>query len=102
MANFSLANNQHVEVAVSLDEAGLVLDAGSLAASLSDPNSATATISGDQTSIEVRANGTNVNDNVLTVTGTVNGAPANPCTFAFDIVAPTPTIVLTPGAPVNN
>jgi hypothetical protein len=109
MADFLLADNQNVDVAVGLVDAagnavtGDVLDAGSVTAVFVDGTELTATVSADQTSVNVAALGPLTTDDVLTVTGTLNGVALAPGTLAFDVGTGAPTgITLTPGTPVAN
>ena len=104
-----LLDNQNVDVAITLADAagnpvtGDALDAGSVVATLVDGTALEATVSADQTSVNVKALGPLIVDDVLTVTGTLNGVALSPGTLAFDVGSGAPTqIVLAPGTPVAN
>ena len=109
MSDFVLTDSQNVDVAISLADAagnavsGVSLDAGSVTATLSSGTEFSATVSADQTSVNVRALGPVGTGDVLTVTGSFNGTALTPGTLAFDaVVGPPATVLLTPGTPVAN
>jgi len=109
MADFILNDNQHVTVTLALTDAannvvtGDQLDAGSVTATFADGSEFTAVVSADQTSVLVTATGTLTIDDVLTVTGSLNGVALTPGTLAFDEDTSTATTInLTAGTPVNN
>jgi hypothetical protein len=109
MADFLLADNQNVDVAIVLFDkvgntvTGTALDAGSVVAAFADSTEVTATVSADQTSVNVRAIGPLTTGDTLTVSGSFNGVALTPGTLAFDVGASAPTsISLTPGTPVDN
>ena len=109
MTDFILMDNQNVQVAIGLSDAagnpvtGDVLDAGSVSASFPETSNLTATVSPDQTTVTVTAEGPLVVDDVLTVTGSFNGEALTPATLAFDVDAGAPVnITLTPGTLSRN
>jgi uncharacterized YccA/Bax inhibitor family protein len=96
-------------VAITLADAagnpvtGDQLDAGSVTATFVDGTELSATVSADQTSVNVKALGPLTVDDVLTVTGSLNGVALSPGTLAFDVGVGSPaSIVLAPGTPVEN
>lgn len=107
--DFQLQDNQNVTVAIALADAagnavtGDALDAGTVTAVFVDGSELTAEVSADQTSVLVTATGPLTVDDVLTVTGSLNGVALSPGTLAFDVGAGTPTqITLEPGTPETN
>ena len=100
-----MLTQQNFDVPVSCtaaDGSAVALDAGAVA-SCEDP-SVTLTLNPEQTSVNVRS-GDSVGTFTLTVSGAVNGLPANPASLAFEVSArPVPaTITLgEPSAPVDN
>jgi hypothetical protein len=108
MADFILGDGQNVDLGIvpGPDAAGNptagAFDAGSVTATLPESTNLIATVSADQTSINVKAEGPLTTDDVLTITGTVNGASVT-VDFPFDVDAEAPTdITVTPGTPVAN
>lgn len=109
MPDFVLLDDQNVDVAINVsDDAGNVvqgesLDAGSVTATVSDATSLEATVSADQTSVNVKALGPEVTDVTVTVDGTLNGTALTSGTLAVDVNAsPAVAIGLVPGTPVHN
>ena len=109
MADFTLADNQNVDVAITLTDAagntvtGAVLDAGSVTATLADSTEFTVTVSADQSSVNVKAIGPLVTGDVLTVNGSFNGVALTAGTLAFDVQAGPPTTIgLVAGTPAVN
>ena len=107
--DFQLLDNQNVDVAIALADAagnpvtGDALVAGSVTATFVDGTELSATVSADQTSVNVKSLGPVTFDDVLTVSGTLNGVALSPGTLAFDVGVGTPTqITLAPGTPVTN
>lgn len=107
MADFVLQDNQNVDVAISFaDAAGNPVagpaDPGSVIATLASGAEFSATVSADETSVNVRALGPLTTGDVLTVTASVGGVALSG-TLAFDaVVGPAAAIGLTPGTPVAN
>jgi len=108
MADFILGDGQNVDLGIvpGTDAAGnpttAPFDAGSVTATLPEATNLVATVSADQTSINVKAEGPLVVDDVLTISGTVNGVPVT-ADFPFDVDAEAPTtITVTPGTPNAN
>jgi hypothetical protein len=109
MADFQLLDDQNVTLTLALEDAegnavtGDTLDAGSVTATFADGSEFTAVVSADQTTVLVTATGALTIDDVLTVTGSLNGVALTPGTLAFDVDASTATAIgLTPGTPVQN
>ena len=109
MADFQLTDNQNVTLTIVLDDGagnvvtGDTLDAGSVTATFADGSEFTVAVSADQTTVLVTANGALTQDDVLTVTGSLNGTPLTPGTLAFDVNAGTATTIgLEPGTPQTN
>jgi hypothetical protein len=108
MADFILGDGENVTLTIAPgpDAAGnpttVPFDAGSVTATFPETTNLTATVSADQTSILVKADGPLTTDDVLTITGTVNGVTVT-AEFPFDVDAEAPTdVVVTPGTPVAN
>ena len=99
MADFQIADNQNVTLTLAVDDAagnpvtGDTLDAGSVTATFADGSEWTVTVSADQTTVDVRANGALTVDDVLTVTGSIGGVALTPGTLAFDVTTGTATTV---------
>jgi hypothetical protein len=108
MPDFQLGDHQNVDVVIALLDADGVTtkdapDAGSVVAAFASGVELTATVSPDQTSVNVRANGPVTTGDVLTVSANFNGQPLTPATLAFDVLTGPPVAVtLTPGTPVTN
>jgi hypothetical protein len=109
MADTILQDNQNVTVAIGFSDkagnpvTGTTLDAGSVTATFPETSNLTAVVSADQTSVLVTSEGPLVVGDVLTVTGSLNGAPLTAGTLPFDVTASAPaSITLTPGTPVAN
>jgi hypothetical protein len=108
MSDFILLDDQNVDVAVNVvDDAGNVVpgatfDAGSVTATLPETTNLIATVSADQTSVNVRAEGPLTTDDVLTVTGAIAGTPYT-ATLPFDVDVSAPAgLGLVPGTPEHN
>ncbi len=110
MADFQLETGFQVPCGVVvLDQngaaiAGAVLDAGSGSASTSDPTTLTATLSSDETSVDVVTVGPLGTGEVVTVAGSVGGV-ALTGTLVVDVIAVpqvATSLSLTPGTPVAN
>lgn len=109
MADFQIADNQNVTLTLAVDDAagnpvtGDILDAGSVTATFADGSEWTVTVSADQTSVNVKANGALTIDDVLSVTGSIGGVALTPASMAFDVTTGTATTIgLSAGTPVNN
>jgi hypothetical protein len=109
MSDFVLLDNQNVTLTIELLDAegnvvtGDALDAGSVTATFVDGTEFTAVVSADQTSVLVTATGALTTDDVLTVSGTLNGVALTPGTLAFDADSSTATAIgLVPGTPQTN
>lgn len=105
MADFVLEDNQNVTLAITpVDGAGNpagVFDASTVTAAFADAN-LTAAVSADETSIVVTAVGPLGTDNVLTITGSVNGVSVS-TQFPIDVIASAvSSISVTPGTPSTN
>ena len=104
---FGLQDNQNSNVLVTLtDQAGNAaagaIDAGSLAATSSDPAAIAITIGADGASFDAKAEGPLDAAVVVTATCTVGGV-AFTGTETFDVGASAPTrLVLSPSTPVAN
>ena|ERR1035438_3560137 len=109
MADFQIADNQNVTLTLAVDDAagnpvtGDTLDAGSVVATFADGSEWTVTVSADQTTVNVKANGALTIDDVLTVTGSIGGVALTSATMAFDVTTGVATTVgLSAGTPVAN
>jgi hypothetical protein len=81
---------------------GVVIDAGSITVTSSDPAALAATVGADGQSVVATADGALDSDVVVSVTLTVDGAPYSGSeTFAVGASAPT-QLVLVPGTPTTN
>jgi hypothetical protein len=105
--DFVLQDDQTNPVAiVALDDAGnavpgVLLDAGSAAAVVSDPTVLTAVVSPDQSTVQVTAEGPEATGTTVTVNGTLNGAPVT-AVLAIDVTtSPAVGIGLVPGTSVH-
>lgn len=96
MGDFALQQGDQVVVAVTATN-GVPFDAGSVVASFADATEWTVTTDG-VSEVTVEATGALVTGDLLTVTGTQNGAAITPGTLSFDEVG-APAITLTPGTP---
>jgi len=109
MSDFILNDNQHVTLTIELVDnqnnivTGDQLDPGSVKATFQSGSQFSAVVSTDQTTVLVTANGILTQDDVLTVTGSLNGVALKPGTLAFDEDSSIATTVnLVPSTPVNN
>lgn len=109
MADFQITDSQNVDLTLAVADAagnpvtGDVLDAGSVTATFADGSEWTVTVSADQTTVNVRANGELTVDDVLTVTGSLDGVALTPATMAFDVTTGVATTIgLSAGTPVAN
>lgn len=110
MPDFVLQDDQNVNCALNLiDDAnnvvqGQTLDAGSATATVSDTTVLEATITPDQTVLNIKALGPEATGVTVEVTGTIAGTPvANPGSIAVDVQAsPAVSIGIVPGTPSHN
>lgn len=108
MPNFILGDHQNITLAIAPgpDKAGnpttAPFDAGSVTAAFPETTNLVAVVSADQASVLVTAQGPLTTDDVLTISGTVNGAPVS-VLFPMDVDAEaSASITVTPGTPVEN
>jgi hypothetical protein len=109
MADFPITDSQNVDLTLAITDAagnavtGDTLDPGSVTATFADGSEWTVTVSADQTSVNVKANGELTVDDLLTVTGSLNGVALTPGTLAFDVTTGVATAIgLNPGTPAAN
>lgn len=107
--DFVLEDDQNVDCEVQgIDDAGNIVtgveaDAGTVTAEVSDPTILEATVSADQSSVNIKALGPIATGTTVTVNGSVNGAALIAGTLAVDVVdSAVTTIGIIPGTPVHN
>ena len=109
MADFPITDSQNVDLALQfVDAAGnpvanVTPDPGSVTAAFADGTEWTVTVTADQLSVNVRANGHLTIGDVLTINGSVGGVALTPATMTFDeTTGVATTFGLVPGTPVAN
>jgi hypothetical protein len=108
MPDFVLQDDQNVNVAVQVGDGagnivpGTSLDPGSVTATVSDPEVLSATVSPDQSSVNISALGPIGTDVTVTVAGTLGGEPLSG-DIAIDVTdSPAASIILVAGTPQTN
>ena len=109
MADFQITDSQNVDLTLAVADSagnpvtGDVLDAGTVLPTFADGSEWTVTVSADQTTVNVKANGKLTIDDVLTIPGSLNGVALTPATMAFDVLTGTATTIgVTAGTPAAN
>jgi len=108
MADFVLKNNENVTLTIGAVDGlatpvAVTFDAGTVLVTVSDPGAVVATVSADETSVNIKALGPVIVGDVITVSGSVQGVALTPANFTVDVQPSAPVaITLTPGLATAN
>ena len=108
MANVELQDAQNVDIALSATDAGgqpatLVIDANTLTATFADATEWVVTTDEVNNKVNVKATGTLVAGDVLTINASMGSKALAPLTFTFDEIAgPATALTGVVGTPVAN